>query len=35
MPDDPENDYLFLFNGLLQAFATAKLKSNFEGILRF
>lgn len=34
MPDDPENDYLFLFNGLFQAFTKAKFKSNFEHILK-
>ena len=35
MPDDPESDYLFLFNGLYQAFSITKLKSNLEHILRF
>lgn len=29
MPDDPETDYLFLFNGLLHAFDVSKLKSNY------
>jgi hypothetical protein len=28
MPDDPETDFLFLFNGLHQAFSVAKLKTN-------
>ena len=28
MPDDPETDYLFLFNGLYQAFNVVKLKTN-------
>ena len=35
MPDDPETDYLFLFNGLYQAFSVSKLKTNFEHIIRF
>ena len=35
MPDDPETDYLFLFNGLFQAFNIAKFKTNFESIVRF
>lgn len=35
MPDDPETDYLFLFNGLYQAFSVAKLKTNLEFIVRF
>lgn len=34
MPDDPESDYLFLFNGLYQAFSISKFKSNLEHILR-
>ena len=29
MPDDPENEYLFLFNGLFQSFTKAKFKTNF------
>jgi hypothetical protein len=29
MPDDPENEYLFLFNGLFQAFTKAKFRTNF------
>ena len=29
MPDDPETDYLFLFNGLFQAFNVAKFKTNY------
>ena len=33
MPDDPETDYLFLFNGLYQAFSVAKLKTNLEHII--
>lgn len=35
MPDDPENEYLFLFNGLFQSFLKAKFRTNFENILRF
>lgn len=35
MPDDPENEYLFLFNGLFQAFQVAKFKGNYEPILKF
>jgi hypothetical protein len=35
MPDDPELEPLFLFNGLEQAFMVAKLKTNFEHIIRF
>lgn len=35
MPDDPETDYLFLFNGLFQAFSVAKLKTNLEHIIKF
>lgn len=34
MPDDPESDYLFLFNGLYQAFSISKFKGNLEYILR-
>ena len=34
MPDDPENEYLFLFNGLLQAFEKVKFKTNYENILK-
>ena len=29
MPDDPETDYLFLFNGLIQSFFKAKFRTNF------
>ncbi len=29
MPDDPENEFLFLFNGLFQAFTVAKFKTNY------
>lgn len=34
MPDDPETDYLFLFNGLYQAFSVANLKTNLEHIIK-
>ena len=33
MPDDPESEYLYLFNGLLQAFHKAKFKTNYEHVL--
>ncbi len=29
IPDDPEKEYLFLFNGLYQAFEVSKWKSGF------
>ena len=35
IPDDPEKDFLFLFNGLFQAFEVSKFKSSFESMLRF
>ncbi len=35
MPDDPESDYLFLFNGLYQAFGATKFKTSLEFIIRF
>ena len=34
VPDDPENEYLFLFNGLFQAFSKATLRSSHEAMLR-
>lgn len=34
MPDDPENEYLFLFNGLLQAFQKSKFKTNYEHVFK-
>ncbi len=35
IPDDPEKEYLFLFNGLYQAFELSKWKTNFEHVLKF
>ena len=34
MPDDPENDYLFLFNGLVNAFELVKFKENYQQIYK-
>lgn len=34
IPDDPEKEYLFLFNGLYQAFEGAKWKTGYENILK-
>jgi hypothetical protein len=35
IPDDPEKEYLFLFNGLYQAFELSKWKTNYEYVLKF
>lgn len=35
IPDDPEKEHLFLFNGLYQAFEVSKWRSGFEHVLRF